>query len=153
MCCPARSVDGWRIRGLRSWPVCQVATQLAATKPTTPFELQFLSLLTSAKARIDTHLLHQPSTFKGLLLLPACPSSTPRSSDLPSFFISSSPTRHHTNLLLRFSRTRNAEQPKRRKKEEEQLEVFPHSPISRPHYNTQAQPIHTHIRGASENLN
>jgi hypothetical protein len=35
-----------------------VATQLAATKPTTPLELQFLSLLTSAKARIDTHNYH-----------------------------------------------------------------------------------------------
>merc|ERR1711879_924666 len=73
---------------------------------------------TSAKARIDTTIT-PPIHLQGpSLLLPTCPSSTPRSSDLPSLFKSNS-TPPTANLLLRFSRTHNAEQlqKKERKKQ------------------------------------
>ena len=157
MCCPARSVDGWRIRGLRSWPVCQVATQLAATKPTTPFELQFLSLLTSAKARIDTHNYHttHPPSRAFFFLPPVLPPHDARVISPLSFSISSSPTRHHQQQRIFFASPEHTTQnnTKRKKEEEEQLEVYSRSPISRPHHTTPpAQPIHTHTHTFEERV-
>ena len=107
-----------------------------------------------------TQLSHHPSTFKGLLLPPTCPSPTRRSSDLPSLFFhlfKSDSTPPTTANLLRFSRTHNAEQHKkkeRRRRTARGLFTFSHLAPS-PHNTPSAtySHTHTHIRGASENLN